>query len=182
MKRKFSFIALFLGILLAFPLIGCGGEEGDEGGSENSGNNNGGNNGDDESAFTADNWQSTLADKYGFTLTVPEGWTFKEGKRQTDISDSVQFTIESDDFSAASTAFIQHIFDLSAAVSGEDGNYETENGVPSVHYEEIPDMMGIMMPVWKFTSGSDIIQIDIGTSASSQMAQIYLVKTGAKTW
>ena len=175
-KKKFSLIALSLGVLLAFPVIGCGGEEGDEGGSENSGNTN------NDDVYTADNWQSTLADKYGFTLTVPEGWTFKEGKRQTAVSDSVQFTIESDDFSAASTAFIQHIFDLTAAVSGEDGNYETENGVPSVHYEEIPDMMGIMMPIWKFTSGGDIIQIDIGTSASSKMAQIYLVKTGAKTW
>ena len=178
-KKTFFLIALFLGMLLAFPVIGCGG---DEGGSENSGNHNGGNNGDDESAFIADNWQSTLADKYGFTLTVPEGWTFKEGKRQTDISDSVQFTIESDDFDTASTAFIQHVFDLTAEVSDEYGNFENmENGLP-VTITDVPDIMGVMMPIWKFTSGGDIIQIDIGTSASSQMAQIYLVKTGAKTW
>ena len=37
-KKTFSLIALFLGMLLAFPVIGCGG---DEGGSENSGDGSG---------------------------------------------------------------------------------------------------------------------------------------------
>ena len=123
------------------------------------------------SDLTASNWQTVIKDVYGFDITAPVGWTFKEGKRQSSApSYSIQFTTTAEDFDAEYLAFVQYIFDLTASIVPSKGNYDDDGTI-----EEIPTMMGILMPLWNFDTPKYAIQLDIMESKTTKTAQIYMV-------
>ncbi len=182
MKRKFSLIALFLGILLAFPLIGCGGEEGDEGGSENSGNNNGGNTSDD--GVTANNWQSIIAEHFGATINLPSGWTFSSGEDKTfgyaGPEYELYFTTDAEDFAASYSDFVNAVFDATEAVTPEDGNYDALEIYPfekGDRFETAPSF-----EVWYFSTATHINSVTIINNESTKTAGISIAQLYTKTW
>lgn len=141
-------------------------------------------NSNSEDTLTTANWQKVIKEVYGFNLTVPSGWTFKEGKKQTvNPSYSVQFTLDNGDFATAYPAFAQHIFDLTAALS-TGGNFKS-TGSPDYdvaeQLSEIPNGYGIMMPIWCFESPKYTIQLDISEDEAQKIVQIYLVAVKSKT-
>lgn len=134
--------------------------------------------GADNGDLTANNWQQIITEKYDFELTVPAGWTFKQGEKQTTASYSLQFTTEAADFKPEYEAFAQYIFDLTAAIDPAKNNHDGdfESGYKGDKISEIPTMMGeILLPIWLFDTSKYIIQLDIMDSESTKTVQIYLV-------
>jgi major membrane immunogen (membrane-anchored lipoprotein) len=183
-------------LVLALSLLtACGGKDNNSTPSGNSGGNNGtppansstttppatqgaNNNGDDADTLTNTNWQQVIKDVYGFDLTVPSGWTFKEGKKQNiNPAYSVQFTLNDGDFAASYKAFAQHVFDLTDALS-DGGNFKS-TGSPDYNVAEklteIPSVYGIISPLWCFEAPKYTIQVDISKDEAQKIAQIYLV-------
>jgi hypothetical protein len=129
--------------------------------------------------LTSDNWQQVIKDVYDFDLTVPSGWTFKEGKKQSLApSYHIQFTTEAADFKAEYEAFAQYIFDLTAKIVPDPGNFESTDYPDydvAKKLTEIPTMMNILSPIWYFKTPKYTIQIDIMGSETTKTAQIYFV-------
>ncbi|MDR0917219.1 MAG: hypothetical protein LBN02_08570 [Oscillospiraceae bacterium] len=182
-------VALALVLVLALSLLAaCGGNDntgstGDDnstptqGGNDTAPSDNGGG-ADDADTLTAANWQQVIKEVYGFDLTVPSDWTFREGKKQNiNPAYSVQFTLGDGDFAASYSAFAQHVFDLTAALSA-GGNFKS-TGSPNYDVAEtlteIPNVYGIIMPLWCFDAPKYTIQVDISKDEVQKIAQIYLV-------
>jgi hypothetical protein len=128
----------------------------------------------DDNALTASNWNSVVKDVYDFNLTVPTGWTFKQGKKESQSpSYSIQFTTNADDWEAAWDEFMEYIFDLTANVTPAKGNYDGDGE----KLEEIPTMLGYKMPIWNFDTPKRAIQIDLMDDSTTKTVQIYMVTT-----
>jgi hypothetical protein len=161
---NFSIRVFFMALAISFAVVSCGkdddGKDGDEGGND--------------TALTAANWQKTVRDVYGFDLTVPSGWTFKQGKKENiNPAYSVQFTTTAADFQAAYLAFMQHVFDLTEKVTPATGNYDGEGKL-----DEIPVMMGsIYFPLWIFDTAKYAVMIDLSDAEATKTAQINLIAT-----
>ena len=182
-KKKFSLIALFLGMLLAFPVIGCGGDEGDEGASENSGNNNSGNNSDDKN-LTANNWQSTIVEHFGATINLPTGWTFSSGEDKTfgysGPEYEVYFTTDAEDFATAHREVVTAVFDATEAVTPEEGNYAAAKIYPfekGERFETAPDF-----EVWYFSTATHVNSITIVSQESTKTTGISIAQLYTKSW
>jgi hypothetical protein len=179
--KKLIVLALALSLCSA-----CGKGSGTPGGNDAAkapgtsapGTAQGGSNSNDADTLTNADWQQVIQDVYGFGLTVPPGWTFKEGKKQNiNPAYSVQFTFNDGDFETAYQAFAQHVFDLTDALS-DGGNFKS-TGSPDYSaaetLTEIPGAYGIIMPLWCFEAPKHTIQVDISDDATQKIAQIYLV-------
>ena len=152
-------MTLFIGLIT----VSCGKD--DDNGDDNNGNGN-------DTELTAANWQKVIKDVYDFDLTVPTGWTFKQGKKEnTNPAYSVQFTSTAADFKAEYSKFMQHLFDLTEKITPAKGNYN-EDGE---QLNEIPDIMGIPMPLWLFDTPKYAIQVDLMDAETTKTVQIYLV-------
>ena len=178
-NRSFRQIANFricwiiITLAISMALYSCG--------KDDNGKND--DNKENESELTATNWQKAIKDVYEFDLTVPEGWTFYEGKIVTaNTTYDLRFTTENE-FEEAYSELMQYIFDLTEAIVPEDGNFDVDlfdGGGRLGRYEGIPTMMGEPLPIWYFNTPSYCIQISLGDAPSAKIAQIYLIKMGAK--
>ncbi len=132
--------------------------------------------GEDDDTLTAANWQQVIKANYAFDISVPDGWTFKEGERQTSSSHNVQFTTDAADFTEAYTAFAQHIFDLTAALNPATNNHQGEYpDYTGDKITELPTMMGELMPIWFFDTPQYIVQIDVMGDETTKTVQCYFV-------
>lgn len=177
-------ITLALSLALALSLLtACGsGDSGNSGSSSTPGTSQGANNngGSTENAdtLTASNWQKVIKEVYGFDLTVPAGWTFKEGGKQSAApSYNVQFTTEAEDFKAEYETFVQFIFALTEKITPATGNHSGEYpDYTGDKMDEVPKIMGeILAPIWCFDTSKFIVQVDIMESEDNKTVQLYFV-------
>jgi len=172
---NFRICATIITIAISMALISCGKDDNTKKDDDD--------NKKDDSELTATNWQKTIKDVYEFDLTVPEGWTFSEGKIVTaNTSYDLRFTTENE-FKDAYAELLQYIFDLTEAVVPEDGNFDVDlfdGGGKLDRFEEIPTMMGEPLPIWYFNTPSYCVQISLDDAPSTKTVQIYLFKMGAK--
>jgi hypothetical protein len=155
---------VMMAFAIALVTVSCGKDDDDDSGDD------GGDTGK-ETGITAANWQQIIKDAYGFDLTVPSGWTFKQGQK-TNINPSytVQFTTTAADFSAAFAALMQHVFDLTASVVPAKGNY-SEDGVK---LNEIPTIMGVPYELWYFDTPKLSVQVSFVDAEATKTAAILL--------
>ena len=163
---NFSIRVFMMAIVISLVTVSCSKDDNGDSGD-----------GGDNTELTATNWQKVIKDVYGFDLNVPSGWTFKQGKKESITpSYSVRFTTAAADFETEYTAFMQYVFDLTGKVTPAKGNYN-DNG----KLDNIPEMMGIPMPLWKFDTPKYAIQIDLADDGSTKTVQIYLVALNSLT-
>ena len=161
----FSIRVFVMAIAISFAVVSCGKDDkndeddGDDGKVE-------------ATALTAANWQKIIKDVYGFDLTVSTGWSFNEGDKQTTApSYYVKFTTTAADFKTEYSTFMQHVFDLTKAITPAKGNYD-ETGKK---LDAIPTMMGEPFPLWLFDTSKYTVQLDITAAETTKTVQIYLV-------
>jgi hypothetical protein len=167
-----SICALIMVLAIGLVTVSCGkDDDGDNGGK------------DETEKVTADNWKKVIKDVYGFDLNVPSGWTFKEGaKTGTNPVYLLKFTTAAADYSAEFAAFMQYMFDLTAAVTPADGNFDVSliSGEKGNKYENIPTIMDKPSPLWYFNTSKDCIQVSLGGASATKVAEINLTYIGAK--
>lgn len=126
--------------------------------------------GDAASTAGDSDWQKIIKDTYGFDLTMPEGWVYQEV--DDFIGHEFSFEYTGSDFKADYDALCQQLFELTAAVTADRGNYLYGNGdYPAI--DEIPSTNAgsdtVLTPVWSYNFGASSIQIalsDFGDSAT----------------
>ena len=150
-------IRLFtMAIVIVLVVVSCGKDDKDD-------DDKGG----DDTEMTAANWQKVIKDVYGFDLTVPTGWTFRQGE-QTNINPAyyVQFTTTAANFQTEYEKLLQHVFDLTEKVTPSKGNYNDAD----VKFDAVPGL-----EMWNFDTSKYAIQISFQDAEASKIAQIVLV-------
>ncbi len=139
--------------------------------------------------LSAGDWQKVVKANYDFDLTIPAGWSFKEGKKVNDNpSYSLDFTTDAADFTAALETIHRHLFDLTAAITPADGNfamkaYRTPD-TPAEKGDRIAgvkknSLTGAFSPeMWHFNTPKGAVQLTLLYSEENKLVLISLTNLG----
>ena len=139
--------------------------------------------------LTAGDWQKVIKANYDFDLTVPSGWSFKEGKK-TNVNPAydVDFNFTADDFKAALGEVHQYLFDLTAKISSADGNFHMKSYYtpdnPAVKGDKIAGLTKnsftdkLQPDLWHFNTFKGAVQISLANSESNKFVRVSLVFLG----
>jgi hypothetical protein len=139
--------------------------------------------------LSASDWQAVVKANYDFDLTVPSGFTFKEGRKENiNPAYRVDFNVTAADFKAALKEIHQYLFDLTAKITPADGNfamksYRTPDN-PAVKGDKIPELklnafIGELQPdMWHFNTPKGAVQIAIANSEPNKFVRVSLVFLG----
>ena len=171
---NFSIRVFTMAIVISLAFASCSKDDDDD-------------NGDDgkDVEMTAENWQKVIKENYDFDLTVPTGWSYKEGKKENiNPAYRIDFNTSASDFKAAVQVIHQYLFDLTAKITPTDGNFEMESYSPLVKGDKITELKensltGDLAPaLWHFNTPKGAVQISFSYSEPNKFVRITLVFLG----
>jgi hypothetical protein len=133
---------------------------------------------------TTDNWQQVLQNSYGVNLSLPAGWSFKEGTQAGNgiyVTHNIQFTTTADDFNDAFMTFAQQVFNATKTASSQYGNFSATASNPSVienKLDALPVAIGTVIKPWYFAkSDGRVIQCTANSAPSTKTIQLSFITT-----
>jgi len=189
-------LTLALALLLALSLAACSGNSKPSGstttppassstppasqGADNTPSSNGSGNVDytvikTGTAINAADWQKYLEANFDLDMTVPDEWTYKEGKiANINPAFDFRFTTSSGDKQAAYDALTAYLFELTAKTS-DAGNFTLQSISEKIKGDKL-DSVPAYAP-WYFTTSKGTVQITI-SGGETEVAQVYFVFIG----
>jgi hypothetical protein len=139
--------------------------------------------------LTAGDWQKVIKANFDFDLTVPSGFTFKEGRKENiNPAYRVDFNVTAADFEAAVKEIHKYLFDLTAKITPADGNFSMVSystpDKPAVKGDKIPELtmnklLGELQPdLWHFNTPKGAVQIALSNSEQNKFVRVTLVFLG----
>lgn len=135
--------------------------------------------------LSAGDWQKAIKANYDFDLTLPNGWSFKDGKKENiNPAYRLDFTPSGSDFKAAVNEIHQYLFDLTAKIMPADGNFQMASYTDKTKGERIASLkknefLGELSPdTWHFNTPKGAVQIALAYSEPNKFVRITLVFLG----
>jgi hypothetical protein len=193
MKRTVKFAALALLATTAIFATSCGGnaskKQSADTATETATKGNDYANQELYTPLSADDWQKVVKANYDFDLTVPAGWSFKEGEKENaNPTYVVDFNTDAADFNAALETLHRHLFDLTAGITPADGNFAMKAyGTPDRPAEKGDRITEITKDkftgnpepgIWHFNTPKGAVQLTFIYAEKTKFARITLVYLG----
>ena len=128
-------------------------------------------NGGNSNSNTTVNWQQEIKETFGFDLTNPTGWTFKELHKVSGSRYVLQFTTTGNDFDAEYKTFVEYIFNLTKSITPSKGNYDG-NLMNDYTGDKITEIPKGLTPSWMFDTQKYAIEVMFSADQSGRVVQM----------